>query len=92
MTHPVKPRRTQRAPTPPPGRTPAGVASGLDVSVGPDGRAAAARINIESVADNKPGSVQALPPAQLPSGVAGFVECSDDEDGDAHLPPCLEQT
>ncbi len=37
-------------------------------------------------------AVQALAPTQAPPGVAGFVESTDDEDGDSHLPPCLEQT
>ena len=87
-----KPRSGKRTPTRPTGQIPAGVACGPEVPVNADPRAGAVRVNIESVSDNRPGSVQALLRAQVPSGVAGFVESSDDENGDSHLPPCLEQT
>lgn len=90
MIRRLKPHRNRHAP--PPGQPPADATSGPQFPVPPDGRAESTRVNIESVSDRPPGSVQALPRAQVPSGVAGFVESSDDENGDSHLPPCLEQT
>ncbi|MFZ2652519.1 MAG: hypothetical protein WA210_20655 [Burkholderiaceae bacterium] len=91
MTHPVKPSRHKRAPTRSPARVPVNNGPAEDGPPLPDGPARPPRIDIERTDDAKLGSIQALPPAEPVSGVAGFVESAGDQDGDSHLPPCLEQ-
>ena len=89
MTHLNKPRPHKRP------RAPARAA--LDsgpVDEGPvraDGRAGSPRLSIQSADEAKVGSIQSLSPAEPASGVLGFVESAEDQDGDSHLPPCLEE-
>jgi hypothetical protein len=56
-----------------------------------DGRAGPPRLSIESADEARVGSIQSLSPDEPGSGVLGFVESADDQDGDSHLPPCLEE-
>lgn len=93
MTHPNKPRPRKRPQAP--ARAPARAA--LDSGpvderpTRPDGPAGSLRLSIESADEAKLGSIQSLSPAEPVSGVLGFVESADDQDGDSHLPPCLEE-
>ena len=87
MTHPNKPRPRKRPPAQ------AALDSG-PVDEWPtraDERAGSPRLGIESADEAKVGSIQSLSPAEPVSGVLGFVESADDQDGDSHLPPCLEE-
>ncbi len=93
MTHTVKPHQRKRAPEAQPAPAPTVLdGSPLRERPGlPDGPAGPTRMNIESVDENQAESMQS-PAAEPEPGVPGFIESTDDEDGDAHLPPGLEPT
>lgn len=87
MTQPNKPRPRKRPPAQ------AALDSGPvdEWPTRPDGPAGPPRLSIESSDEANVESVQGLSPAEPVSGVLGFVESADDQDGDSHLPPCLEE-
>jgi hypothetical protein len=91
MTHPNKPRPHKRPRARPATRAALGSGPVDEWPTRADGRAGSPRLSIESAGEANVGSIQSLSPAEPVSGVLGFVESADDQDGDSHLPPCLEE-